>query len=255
MGCILKAKNRAGKTCYHSNPTPYVFIDPTDKRLIKWDIPTNWGFNFNDLLETLNSEVIYDLTIYAGCTTDMITFNITNNTEANNSTYRKTLPGIIIYKDCFLEGTLVRMQNGSQKRVEDLQEGDSVLCSNRQSTKVRFKESVKTKTTLGRLVLENGTELTATRGYLVETPLGLVSLNLLPAGELVKTLDGNIRVRHTEILPEKECNIVLVALESDHRLYVNNILAGDSEAVLTEEEKNINIRTRFLRNGGRTTTQ
>lgn len=242
MGCVLKVKNMAGKTCYHSNATPHVFIDPINKRLIKWDIPTNWGFRFDDLLELINSDVIYDLTITAGCTTGMMTFNITNNTKANGSSYRKTLPGIIIYKDCFPEGTLVRMQDGSQKRVEDLQEGDSVLCENQQSAKVRFKESVKTKATLGRLVLENGTELTATRGHMVATPQGLISLNLLPAGELVKTVNGNIRVRHTEILPEKECNIVVVGLQSVHRLYINDILAGDSEAVLTEAEKAINIR-------------
>lgn len=241
-GCSLKIKNKAGKTRFHSNPVPHVFIDPTNNKIIKWNIPENWEFDFKDILGTNYNEAIYDLTIIAGTTTGNMTFSITNDNRVNKSAYRKILPGINIYTDCFPEGTQVRMQNGSQKRVEDLKEGDMVLCENNQPAKVRFKESAKTKTTLGRLVLENGTELTATPGHMIETPEGLISLNLLPAGELVKTIHGNIRVRHTEILPEKECNIVVVGLQSIHRMYVNDILAGDSEAILTEAEKAKNIR-------------
>lgn len=241
VGCVLKVQ-KGGVTRYYPNAIQHVFIDPTDKRVIKWDIPENWEFKFDELLGPNYNDVIYDLTITAGRTTGLMTFNITNAPVMKGTSYRKTLPGINIYADCFPEGTLIRMSDGSQKRVENLQAGDMVLCENHQSARVRFSESAKTKVALGRLVLENGTELTATPGHMIETTQGLISLNLLPAGELVKTVNGNIRVRHTEILPEKECNIVVVGIESAHRLYANDILAGDSEAVLTEAEKAINIR-------------
>lgn len=240
-GCFLKIK-KEGKTRFHSNPTPDVFIDPMDKTIIKWNIPENWDFDFRDILGANFNDVAYDLTIIAGSTTGNMTFSITSENSANDTAYRKIIPGLKIYADCFPEGTLVKMQNGSQKRVEDLLEGDMVLCENHQSAQVHFSESAKTRAILGRLVLENGTELTATPGHMIETTEGLISLNLLPAGKLVKTVNGNIRVRHTEILPEKECNIVVVGIQSVHRLYANDILAGDSEVILTEAEKAANIR-------------
>lgn len=238
LGCYLSVTTETHRTFYHNNAVSNVRL--VDSHKIIWNFPVDWGFPF-DLMKLSNTHYIeYNLSIQASCSDgSRITFIVSS--KGDHSTSRSfALPKINLYTDCFAKGTVITMENGSKQLVERLQEGDRVLCEDSIGT-VRFAESSKTKMAIGHLILENGAELTATQGHMIATDAGLRCLSLLSEGDIVKMQNGPTRVHKAEILPIDDCEIVVVGV-STHRLYANSILVGDSEAILTDEEKAANIR-------------
>ena len=229
------------KVRHYPNSMPYIHLK--DTHTISWDFPEDWKFNFDGFLDKNYNDVTYDLTIHAVCEEgNVLTFNITNKIDAHAAINRHILPKLVVYTDCFAEGTLITRSDGSQGKIEQLKAGDVVLCGNNRTAKVQAVDASSRKVILTHLTLEDGTELCTTQGHMIDTPEGLRSISFLNPGELVKTQNGNVTVRKIEVVPEGEHNIVVVVLESEHRIYANKILVGDSVACLTESEKNNNIR-------------
>lgn len=239
LGCYLSVTTEDHKTFYHNNAVSNVHL--TDSHHISWNIPADWGFSF-DLMHLFSRNFIeYNLSIQASCSDGKrVTFLVSSKGDHSISCYFP-LPKICLYTDCFVKGTDITMEDGSKKLVERLQEGDRVLCED-SIEQVCFVESSKTKMALAHLILENGTELTATQGHTVATEAGLRSLSLLSIGDIVKTQNGSERVRKVEVLPVGDCDIVVVGVSTTHQMYANCILVGDSETILTEEERAANIR-------------
>lgn len=238
LGCYLSVTTEAHRTFYHNDAVSHLRL--VDPHKIIWEFPKDWGFSF-DLMKLRNfGYIAYNLSIQASCSDGKrITFLVSSEGAHPTSRYL-ALPKINLCTDCFAKGTVITMENGSKKLVERLQEGDRVLCEGSIGT-VRFAESSKTKMALGHLILENGAELTATQGHMIATDAGLKCLSLLSEGDIVKMQNGSTCVHKAEILPIEDCEIVVVGV-STHRLYANCILVGDSEAILTDEEKAANIR-------------
>lgn len=244
LGCYLSVTTDAHRTFYHNNAVSYVRL--VDPHKIIWNFPVDWGFSF-DLMKQGSSGfgcIAYNLSIQASCSDgSRITFIVSS--KGDHSTSRSfALPKINLYTDCFVAGTVVTMESGAKKPVQLLKEGDRVRCGDSTGSigQVHFVGSSKTKMALARLSLENGLDLTATQGHPIVTKDGLRSLSLLSVEDIVETRFESSRVRKVEILPAEDCNIVVVGVSATHRLYANCILVGDSEAVMTEEEKAANIR-------------
>ncbi len=242
LGCYLSVTTETHRTFYHNNAVSNVRL--VDSHKIIWNFPTDWGFSF-DLMKLYNTHYIeYNLSIQASCSDgSRITFIVSN--KGDHPTSRSfALPKINLYTDCFVAGTVVTMESGAKKPVQLLKVGDRVRCGDSTGSigQVHFVGSSKTKMALARLSLENGLDLTATQGHPIVTKDGLRSLSLLSVEDIVETRFESSRVRKVEILPSEDCNIVVVGVSATHRLYANCILVGDSEAVMTEEEKAANIR-------------
>lgn len=242
LGCYLTVATAAGVPFYHNNAVSRVHLVGSHK--ITWDFPVDWGFSFDLIKQNSFDYIEYNLSIQASCSDgSRITFIVSN--KGDHSTSRSfALPKINLYTDCFVAGTVVTMESGAKKPVQLLKVGDRVRCGDSTGSigQVHFVGSSKTKMALARLSLENGLDLTATQGHPIVTKDGLRRLSLLSVEDIVETRFESSRVRKVEILPAEDCNIVVVGVSATHRLYANCILVGDSEAVMTEEEKAANIR-------------
>lgn len=240
--CSLKATNSVGDTYYHSDSSGHIKL--TDSHTIAWKIPTEWGFEYQKLIQSHGgiNPITYELSIHAICENKDVPFTITNKAGTQEAQNIYILPKIMIYTDCFEEGTEISMANGATKKVEWLTPGDLVICGGNQNARVRATDRTRKRASLTHIILENNTELFITQGHKVETEKGLVAASLLTKGDKVETKTGWSTVREIATTAEKECNVIVVSLESTHRMFANGILVGDSEATLTKEEEANNIR-------------
>lgn len=226
----------------HANRNPQDIV-LKDTKTIEWNINANWRLPFNEILKELYSRITYTLLIEGVTDTGMaVTFIVSNAQSKHPSEREFILPPIEIYKDCFVRGTLITLQNGSKSAVENLHKGDVVTCCDGTYSAIAEINGTPLKQPLGYLELENGMNLSMTPGHLVMTNEGLKPFVLLTEEDVIKTEIGMLRISRISNMPEQECEIFVLVLENGRTLAANGIITSDSAARLTEKEKEMNKR-------------
>lgn len=226
----------------HANRNPLDMV-LKDTRTIEWNIDANWKLPYNEILKELYSRITYSLTIEGVTDTGMaVTFTVSNVQSPHPSEREFILPPIEIYKDCFVRGTLITLQNGSKLAVENLHKGDVVACCDGTYSAIAEINGTLLKQPLGYLELENGMNLSMTPGHLVMTNEGLKPFVLLTEEDVIKTETEMSKISRISNMPEQECEIFVLVLENGRTLAANGIITSDSAARLTEEEKEMNKR-------------
>lgn len=213
----------------------------SDDNTITWDMPDNWGNPYEDILDSLYCYVTYQLEIKAIGAGKQYTFLITNNQSITPSENKKVFERINIYKDCFEEGTLVRMSDGSEKKAEDIGITDSVDTPEG-TVGVRDVQRISGVTVMVHIKAENGRELSVSGSHPLVTEQGLVCARFLKEGDQVYTGDGKVKITEICVTPGAEVTLYSIGLESVGRLYANGFLAGDSAAEMSAAELANNLR-------------
>lgn len=222
-------------------PTP---VGLRNMHTIAWEFNPNWKLPYNDILKELYTQVTCTLHIEA-VTTDgnAVTFIITtDNSNRNLSERSYILPPIEIYKDCFVKGTCITLQNGMKIPVENVRKGDVVVCHDGSCSAITAISGTPSRQALGQLVLENGLELSTTLGHLIMTAEGLKPFVLLTEDDLVLTENGLSKIQGISKTPEQDSDIYVVSLDNGRTLMANGIAVSDSKTRLTDEEKKTNVR-------------
>ena len=222
-------------------PTP---VGLRNMHTIAWEFNPNWKLPYNDILKELYTQVTCTLQIEA-VTTDgnAVTFIITtDNSNRNLSERSYVLPPIEIYRDCFVKGTQITLQNGVKTAVENVRKGDVVVCHDGSCSAVSDINGTPLRQTLGQFVLENGMELSTTLGHLIMTADGLKPFVLLTEEDRVLTENGLSKIQSISKTPGQDSDIYVLSLANGRTLMANGIAVSDSKARLTDEEKKANAR-------------
>ncbi|MCL2703357.1 MAG: hypothetical protein FWE91_07115 [Defluviitaleaceae bacterium] len=139
-----------------------------------------------------------------------------------------SIPEIQIIWGCFGRDTLLRMEDGSRKWIQDVKTGDRVAVEGGYAaitgTSIGFEQ------TLIRVETEDGKALCLTAGHPVLTERGYVRARVLKPGDALKTACGG----STRVLSAAEAayedNVYNVELDTDKALDANGLLAGDITA-------------------------
>lgn len=235
----LLVVNDAGNGIYHNDAQ----AELEDSSTITWNIPDNFGSKYGKVLDTFYCSVTYKLEIKAISQGKMYTFVVTNEQRAKETLNKHIIDRIVIYKDCFEAGMYLTMQDGSEKKVEDVREGDLLLTPDG-SGKVKSVQNAKVTTAMVHLKGENGKEASVSIDHPFATDQGLVCACLLDEGTKVITRDGETKITELCVTPGVETELYHVTLESGNRLYANGFLVGDSAAELDAAERINNLRYR-----------
>lgn len=216
-----------------------------DMKTVYWNIDTDWNTSYKDILLQTVSEVIYTLEIFCQIDQEVPPFSyiVTNSPNVRLAErIKRPIEKIRIYKDCFVAGTQITLQDGTKKAVESLQIGETVACGDETNTNIAEISKTVRKETLCFIELTNGMHLQATTGHMVMTAEGLKILQILSETDQIKTENGFSRIRQIQQIPEQEQEIFVVVLKNGRTLMANGIQTSDSAPILTEEEKRINQR-------------
>lgn len=140
------------------------------------------------------------------------------------------IPGITVYLDCFAEGTLIRMADGTEKKVEDICGGDLIRTSSGEAVSVRMTQKQDDCQVIS-IVLENGRSLAVTDGHAIAAVDGALPAYRLKAGQEVITEEGAVRI--VRILPrcERLYQVYALFLEGEEEwLFADGIKAHSSES-------------------------
>ncbi len=234
---MLTAVNAKGQGFCHNDAAAVL----EDAGTISWNMPDSFGNPYEKILDSLYCYVTYKLEIKAVSQGKPYTFLVTNDQNAKPALNKKIIERINIYKDCFEAGVKIRLQDGSEKQVEDICAGD-MLSTPEGGIKVKDIQRVSMITAMVHMKGENGKEVSVSINHPFETDKGLVCANLLEAGTEVYTLEGKTKIAELCVTPGVETVLYHVTLESCNRLYVNGFLAGDSAAELSAAELANNLR-------------
>ena len=233
----LTAVNAKGEGFCHHDADAVLMNDNT----ISWDMADSFGNPYKDILDSLYCYVTYKLEIKAVSQEKQYTFVVTNDQNAKPALNKKIIDKINIYKDCFEAGMSLRMQDGSEKKVENICIGDE-LFTPEGCIKVKDIQKVSMTTAMVHMRGENGKEVSVSLNHPFVTEEGLVCANLLAEGTEVCTVDGKTKIAELCVTPGVETVLYHVTLESCNRLYVNGFLAGDSVAELSAADLANNLR-------------
>jgi len=211
-----------------------------DSHTITWNMPDNWGNPYGNVLDSLYCYVTYQLEIRVVASGKQHTFVVTNNQKAKPALNKKIIERINIYKDCFEAGVMLRMGDGSEKKVENITKGDSLKTPDG-IVKVQYVQEISMVTAMVHIKGENGRELSISCNHPLVTDKGLVCAKFLQEGDEVYTEDGVVKIMELCVTPGVELTLYHIEMESCHRLYANGFLAGDSMAELDAAERANNL--------------
>lgn len=147
-----------------------------------------------------------------------------------NRLNRHVEPDLIIFDECFVGNTKVRMADGTYKKIKHVRPGDKVLCATGIGTVSKTMAKEANKTYIVRL--ENGTKFEATGNHPVFTSYGwkrtkdlvvgneLVGIQDMPVlWKKIPTVESlcKIHFRKTEIL---QCILLQESKQSNEKYYV-----------------------------------
>lgn len=237
---FLLVTNTKGESFSHCNADPEL----VDSHTISWDISDNWGIPYQDVLDNLYCYVTYRLEITAVSKGKFYTFVVTNEEGAKESLNKKIIDPINIYKDCFAKGTGILMDDGSEKKVEELVKGDSVKTPDGTKKTVLSVGSVELDTAVVHIRGENEKEIYVSQDHPFVTDDGLVCARYLQEGDKITASEGKVKINEICVTPGLELTMYQIITDNDGngRLYANGFLVGDSVAEFSEAEKVNNLK-------------
>ncbi len=238
---ILSVRNAQKKQFYHWNPVVDVIPIGSDTK-VSWNIDSCWkDVKVRDLIEHLYEYVEYTLSITAISQAKRISFEITNR-QCSPTERRHVFEKIYIYRDCFLEDTMVTMSDGSKKKIQDLKQGDLVKTEAQKTATVHSVLVYERMESIAHIQLSDQTELFLTSNHPLKTKDGFRCAFLLENGQELETDHGFLSISQVCSTPEQLCKVVSVELEEGHQFYANGILASDSSIEAVETAKALNMR-------------
>lgn len=208
------------------------FTISPDKSTLTWDFSPDWN-------------AVLDLRHFAGVTivdfACAFTLNLKNKatpavmhprvmiTSTREKEPRESgsieIEPIQIRWGCIAAGTPVKMDDGSEKKIEEIRPGDRVLTTDGGTAKVRDVVTGR-EDLLFRLKTQSGHSLLMTGSHPVKTGRGWVRADALTAADVITTEAGDSHV--CELYSEENPTIVYnLALEPSAAIYCGGIAAGD----------------------------
>lgn len=159
-------------------------------------------------------------------------FLITNIEQKAKASYeRYDLPRIRIYLDCIAEGSAVTMADGSQKLVETLCPGDSLLSDDGTAVAVKSIDGDAAEDAAGRLTLADGRELCVTQGHVAFMKEGALPAGRLKPGDEILTDTGYEPVKAITPVCDRAYRMFSVTLERpEAKFFANGFAVGDALA-------------------------
>lgn len=219
------------------------FFDPKytqiNGRTISWDLKPAQFQPVDGCLKP-NSQAIFTLDLFLTLKSGVPAYaSITNAPGVPSEMPFLTIPPLWVYYSCLAEGTLVEAADGTTKRIEAIESGESVLTTAAgASMKVDSKLKGTEQVPMVRLVTRNGYNLLLTDGHPVVTPNGVLLAGALKTGDQVMTRKGvsHLASATREIFAGSVWNLNLGPTSEAHSratddttFFGNGILVGDNQ--------------------------
>jgi hypothetical protein len=189
---------------------------------------------------TPNSKAIYTFTVGLSLSGIPVYVTITNDPDVPpQNPYYKVIPDLYVYFSCLASGTEVTLADGTFKKIEDVQSGDSVL-TNAKGTSMAVDSKLKGTEAIPMIHLKTskGNDLLLTVGHPVVTSRGIVLARMLVVGDMVMTREGAApltSVTH-EVFDGNVWNLNVGPRQEDFShlskettFFANGILVGDNQ--------------------------
>ena len=145
---------------------------------------------------------------------------------------------------CFVAGTQVTMGDGTQKNIEDINEGEEVLSFNEETLKSEVKKVIGLKRPIHNDMIKvnfsnldsvtctfdhpfyaDGMNLVSYKPNLTNSRYDLGrEVNQMKVGQLIKMKVGHTSITSIEELPMVDTQTYIITVEDNHNFFVNNIL-------------------------------
>lgn len=207
-----------------------------DKRTLTWEFPTDWKTLLK--LERFGASGVFELELDAkikvknnklGKTFDAYVFIPTIVGTIDPAPTDKFKPLHIVW-GCLGKDTMIRMDDGSQKKIDTISDGDMVLTQSGTPKKViRITAGIDNEVVV--LQVEGHPELLLSYMHPIVTERGVIEAHLLNASDRIQLKDGSFA--DLIYLDEIEYNdkVFSLVLESPDFISANGYWVGDADSV------------------------
>lgn len=145
---------------------------------------------------------------------------------------------VVAHNACFPAGTKILVEDGAEKNIEDIKDGDTVLSYdtvNKKFTSGRVsKVNVSTQKHLVEINTDNGESLTATVGHRIFTADGWKDAGTLNKGDKLINKKGNtVSITQVEVIEQDTEVYHILNVGNDHTYFANDILVHNFSGTLS----------------------
>lgn len=193
---------------------------------LAYDMTDSWGVNYDEIGQWRTKYFDYYMEINCWLTIDGASLPWQGVITSRESipAYRHIKPLAIKY-GCFAKGTMIRMGDGSLRKIEEVQIGDLVLSEAGSVKEIKnIWRGIETR--ILRITTENGNTIAVTKDHPLFTENEMLQAGGLTEGMMLKMERGMDRVKKVEYREEEE--IAVYNLEIDGgTVYADGFAAGD----------------------------
>lgn len=148
------------------------------------------------------------------------------------------IPFIHLSWGCLAKGTLVRLSDGTEKRIEDIRPGDTL--KGKRSASVKVEEVTCGKAEKMAVVrTESGNELHLTLQHLIETGRGVIPVEQINVSDLIRMEDGTLEPLDWLLSEDKETDVYDLRLDAADSIMTNGIVTGGEYT----EQESVSVET------------
>jgi hypothetical protein len=166
-------------------------------------------------------------------------WSILNLTSVKSlSTQTVAISGADNTPGCFIAGTIISLQNGDYKNIEDVSPGESIVTWNESKgiQEEGIVERVETREVheVIKLSFDNGESITTTGSHPFyhrgSEGLGLIDAGELQKNDIVMSLDGSdAKIKSVLVISEPHNVYQLIGVSNNHNYYANEILVHNKQ--------------------------
>jgi hypothetical protein len=225
-----------------------VFYPLSDKNGFGWNLEEDWQDEIEDSVRYGNRWHDFDMAIYFKCENDDNEYELLITSFGTelifNQKHVQRISQIQLMWGCLAEDTLVYMEDGSTKKIQDVAKGDKLMSPKDGAVEV---DEVVTgnEANIYTVLLENGKTVRASRNHPFATNDGFVAVINLDSQTELATKDGASRVVYC--YPDTyNGKVYSLKLKNGDRFYADDFVSGtnDIQGKLADsclEEKEMNI--------------
>ncbi len=199
-----------------------------DKMTITWDLDENWYNSVPQSVAEGNRDYYFDMMLefYCGECHKMhqLVVSSYDHDKYNQYLFYKKIPKVNILWGCLAEGTMISMDDGSKKPIENIMTGDILISDNGRPLKVS-NVVTGTEDTIYHLKLESGEEVLATIEHPFMSFHGLIRVADIDSSTKLLNEKGDF-VRVYDCYPEKYGRKVYSIETEDYGLFFANGIAS-----------------------------
>lgn len=155
-------------TIFYDNDANKKVTISSDKKMITWDLDDDWMNSVPESVAEGNRDSLFDMKIQFYCSAcganHRLIISSENYPQYAQYKFYKQIPKVNVLWGCLAAGTMVTMYDGTEKAIEQIQNGDLLVSDNGRPLKVT-NVVVGEENFMYRLRLESGEEVLATLNH------------------------------------------------------------------------------------------